>query len=161
MTLTYYTCENLPPAPVLAKLLDLLTGIFTNQSREEWLTDLTVKATYPGFQLIVALAEDQVAGCKIGYTWQPDGKPTTTFYSWLGGVDPIYRGKGIAGELMRLQHEACRAAGGIHPGYVIIRTHTYNQWRDMLILNLRHGFQIVGTQPGKHGLTIMLEKTLA
>lgn len=30
----------------------------------------------------------------------------------------------------------------------------------MLTLNLRHGFQITGTQPGKHELTILLEKEL-
>lgn len=30
----------------------------------------------------------------------------------------------------------------------------------MLILNLRHGFDIVGTMQGKHGLTIILEKQL-
>ncbi|RYF69527.1 MAG: GNAT family N-acetyltransferase [Cytophagaceae bacterium] len=155
MPLIYCTSESLPAEAVLDKLLDLLTDIFTNQSREEWLTDLTTKATYPGFQLIVALDGDRVVGCKIGYDWQPYSQSTTTFYSWLGGVDPAYRGQGIASELMRLQHGACILAG-----YGIIRTHTYNQWHDMLILNLRHGFQIIGTQPGKHGLTIMLEKTL-
>lgn len=155
MPFTHHTYENLPPQPVLARLLDLLAGIFTNQSRNEWLTDLTAKATYPGFQLIVTVDDDRVVGCKIGYEWQPDGQPTKTFYSWLGGVDPAYRGQGIAGGLMRLQYASCRVTG-----YATIRTHTYNQWRDMLILNLRHEFQIVGTQPGKHGLTIMLEKPL-
>ncbi|MBO0951744.1 GNAT family N-acetyltransferase [Fibrella forsythiae] len=155
MPFTYCTYTALPSEPILAKLLDLLIGIFTNQSREEWLADLTAKATYPGFQLLVVLDGDRLVGCKLGYTWQPDGKPTNTFYSWLGGVDPAYRGQGIAAELMRLQHEACQTAR-----YVTIRTHTYNQWRDMLILNLRHGFHIVGTQPGKRGLTIILEKTL-
>jgi hypothetical protein len=36
--------------------------------------------------------------------------------------------------------------------------HTYNHWRDMPALNLRYGFDVVGTQPGKHGLMILLEK---
>lgn len=164
MTIIYRTYATLPPKAILDLLLDLLTVVFVNQSREEWLADLTEKATHLppaasmcslGFQVLLACDADQVVGCKIGYAWQQDISARSTFYSWLGGVAPAYRGLGIAGELMRRQHEACRAAG-----YVVVRTHTYNQWRDMLILNLRHGFQITGTQPGKHGLTIVLEKAL-
>ncbi|MEZ0484463.1 GNAT family N-acetyltransferase [Fibrella aquatica] len=156
MAITYHTFAGVLPELILHQLLDLLTRIFVNQSREEWRADLMQKtATYLDFQTLLAIDDNQVIGCKLGYAWQPDGQPTTTFYSWLGGVDPAYRGQGVAGELMRLQHEVCRARG-----YHTVRTHTYNQWRDMLILNLRHDFQIVGTQPGKRGLTIILEKTL-
>jgi predicted GNAT superfamily acetyltransferase len=157
MQIHYNVYSALPPEPVLSKLLDLLTEVFANQSREEWLADLTGKATaYSGFQLLLALDGTMVVGCKVGYQWQPDGNPVAgTFYSWLGGVSGMYRGNGIAGELMRQQHETCRANG-----YYTIRTHTYNQWREMLILNLRHGFEIVGTQPGKRGLTIVMEKEL-
>jgi len=157
MPIIYQTYSGLLPEPRLGQLLQLLTSIFTNQSREAWLADLTQKSTaYPDFQTLLALDNERVVGCKLGYDWHPDGTPSgQTFYSWLGGIDPAYRGKGIAAELMRLQHDACRQAG-----YVMVRTHTYNQWRDMLILNLRHGFQVVSTQPGKHGLMIILEKEL-
>lgn len=157
MPFVYQTYPGLPPEPLLDALLDLLTALFTNQSREEWRADLTAKAaTYRPFQALLALDGNRVIGCKIGGERPTDSPPGHLFYSWLGGVDPAYRGQGLAGELMRRQHNACREAG-----YNVVRTHTYNQWRDMLILNLRHGFQIVGTQPGKHGLTILLEKTLA
>ena len=151
LPITYQTYPALPPEPLLSSLLDLLTSVFANQSRAEWLADLTRTATtYPACQTLLALDNERVVGCKLGYEYEPN-----VFYSWLGGVDPAYRGRGIAGELMRRQHDAGRAAG-----YVAVRTHTYNQWRDMLILNLRHGFDIVGTQPGKRGLTIKLEKHL-
>ncbi|NID08556.1 GNAT family N-acetyltransferase [Fibrivirga algicola] len=161
--ITYQTYGGLPPEPMLGQLLDILSRLFISQSREAWLVDLTQKATtYLDFQTILAVADGQVVGCKLGYDWhltadKPGEAAATkrTFYSWLGGVDPAYRGRGIAGALMQLQHEACQQAG-----YVAVRTHTYNQWRDMLIMNLRQGFQIIGTQPGKHGLTIMLEKEL-
>lgn len=157
MLIHYNVYSVLPPEPVLSSLLDLLTEVFANQSREEWLADLTGKATTcPGFLLLLALDSSTVVGCKVGYQWQPDSIPVEgTFYSWLGGVSGLYRGKGVAGELMRQQHETCRANG-----YYTIRTHTYNRWREMLILNLRHGFEIVGTQPGKRGLTILMEKEL-
>ena len=152
--------EPLPPEPLLSSLLDLLTGVFTNQSRDEWRDDLVQKATYLAFQmLLLALDGQRVVGCKVGYAY-PATEPSGTFYSWLGGVDAVYRGRGIAGELMQRQHAAALAAGGPASGYVTVRTHTYNQWRGMLILNLRYGFDVVATQPGKHGLMIVLEKTL-
>lgn len=156
MFITYQTYPALPPGPLLRSLLDLLTSVFASQSHDEWLADLTQKAaTYPVFQTLLALDGERVVGCKLGYERESDRTRPGVFYSWLGGVDPAYRGRGIAAELMRRQHDTCRAAG-----YATIRTHTYNHWRDMLILNLRHGFEIIGTQPGKRGLTIVLEKRL-
>ena len=46
-------------------------------------------------------------------------------------------------------------------GYHTVRTQTYNRWRQMLMLNLRFGFDIVGTMQGKRGLIIVMEKNLA
>jgi predicted GNAT superfamily acetyltransferase len=156
MQIQYDAYTSLPSEPQMGQLLDLLAQIFTNQSREEWLADLTSKATTnSGFQLLLAVVDDQLVGCKVGYAYNSASNESSTFYSWLGGVSPDFRGKGLAGELMRRQHEWCKECG-----YSAIRTHTYNQWRDMLILNLKHDFQIIGTKPGKHGLTIVLEKAL-
>ncbi len=56
---------------------------------------------------------------------------------------------------MRQQHDWCRTQG-----YKTIQTKTYNQWRSMLLLNIRSGFTIVGTEPGRYGLKIVLEKSL-
>ncbi len=103
----------------------------------------------PKFLILVALDDDEVVGYKIGYQ---DRK--TRFYSWLGGVYPEYRGRGIASELMVRQHEWCKSHG-----YTVIRTQTKNKWRSMLILNLRHGFDIVGTYTDEKGEPkIILEK---
>jgi GNAT superfamily N-acetyltransferase len=74
----------------------------------------------------------------------------------MGGVSPDHRGQGIASELMRRQHEWCR-----NHGYKVIHTHTKNQWRAMLILNLRHGFDVIGTYADERGEPkIILEKRL-
>lgn len=92
-----------------------------------------------------------MVGYKIGYQ---DRK--SRFYSWLGGVYPEYRGQGIASELMLKQHEWCK-----QHGYAVVRTQTKNKWRSMLILNLRHGFNIVGTYTDEKGEPkITLEKRL-
>lgn len=92
---------------------------------------------------------EQLVGYKIGYL-----RKENHFYSWLGGVDPKWRGHGIAGELMKQQHHWCR-----EQGYKSVRTHTKNQWRSMLILNLRHDFDIIGTLTDEFGeAKLILEK---
>ena len=46
-------------------------------------------------------------------------------------------------------------------GYEVIQTQTKNKWRNMLILNLRHGFDIVGTYTDSKGEPkIILKKRL-
>ncbi|MGC4379215.1 GNAT family N-acetyltransferase [Fictibacillus sp. Mic-4] len=105
----------------------------------------------PQFLILVAVHKDRVVGYKIGYQ---DRKGR--FYSWLGGVDPEYRNQGIASKLMLKQHEWCK-----DQGYDVIRTQTKNKWKNMLILNLRHGFDIVGTYTDEKGEPkIILEKRL-
>lgn len=103
------------------------------------------------FLILVAFNDARVVGYKIGYQ---DRK--TRFYSWLGGVHSDYRGQGIASELMIRQHEWCKSQG-----YSVVRTQTKNKWRSMLILNLRHGFDVVGAYTDEHGEPkIILEKRL-
>lgn len=66
------------------------------------------------------------------------------------------RGQGIAPELVRGQHHWCR-----DQGYRIIRTHSKDKWRDMLVLNLGHGFDVLGTFTDERGEPkIILEKRL-
>ena len=150
MNIRYEISASLPPDPPLSTLLDLLAGVFTNQTRPEITAELSYRqARIP---LVTGLAVDgeRVVGCKLGYERKPNH-----FYSWLGCVDPAYRGRGIAAELMRQQHDWCR-----QNRYQTIRTQTYNQWREMLVLNIRAGFDVVGTVQGNRGLTIVLEKRL-
>ncbi len=146
----YETCVGLPPAHLLTTLVDLLLETFKNQTRTEWLADLTYQQARTPLVIQLAIDNGYVAGCKLGYEQSPD-----TFYSWLGCVDPAYQKQGIGAELMRQQHNWC-----LQNGYRTVQTRTYNQWRAMLVLNIRAGFDIVGTVQGKRGLTIVLEKQL-
>lgn len=150
MNVRYETSVGLPTEPVLTLLLDLLTAVFDNQSRAELVADLHYHRHQTSLLILLAIDNEQVIGCKIGYERKP-----SHFYSWLGCVSPAYRGRGIAAELLRRQHDWCR-----QNGYHTIRTQTYNQWRSMLVLNIRAGFDVVGTVQGKRGLTIVLEKAL-
>ncbi len=46
-------------------------------------------------------------------------------------------------------------------GYKIVRTKTMNKWRSMLILNIKHGFDVISTDTDEKGVhKIILEKKL-
>ena len=100
---------------------------------------------------VVALEGEQVVGFKLGYSDRPG-----RFYSWLGGVAPEHQRRGIATELMRRQHARCREVG-----YARVRTHTVNERKPMLILNIQSGFDIIGvTASAGKALRIVLERRL-
>lgn len=99
----------------------------------------------------IALDGTKVVGFKIGYELDK-----TKFYSWLGGVDADYRKHGIASKLMEQQHQYVS-----DHGYTVIQTKTMNRWRNMLILNIKNGFDVIDTYTDKEGLhKIILEKKL-
>lgn len=150
MDIPYQFYANVPPEPLFTSLLDLLISVFKNQSSSELYTELMYQQTRTGLQTHLAVVNGQVVGCKLGYERKPGH-----FYSWLGAVHPDFRSQGIASELMRQQHDWC-----CQQNYHAIRTQTYNQWRPMLMLNLRFGFDIIGTVQGEYGLTIVMEKNL-
>lgn len=105
----------------------------------------------PNFLMLLALEEQQVVGFKIGYEVEDE-----IFYSWLGGVDPQFRRNGIAMQLMTRQHEELMKLG-----YKAVRTYSRNERKEMLIVNLKAGFDIVDTftdHKGRH--KIVLEKCL-
>ena len=101
---------------------------------------------------LVGVVGDKPAAFKIGYELSP-----RCYYSWLGGVAPEYRGRGYALQLMNLQHQQA-----INMGYRTVRTHTHNKYRDMLLLNIRYGFDVVGVinDRADNEPTIVLDKRL-
>jgi len=101
--------------------------------------------------ILTVWKDDHVIGYKIGYE-----KNEKYFYSWIGGVHAKFRNQGIASKLMQLQHNWC-----IDKGFQYIQTKTKNKWRNMLILNLKHDFDIIGTYTDEKGEPkIILQKQL-
>ena len=90
-------------------------------------------------------------GFKLGFH-----ERTHDFESWRGGVLETERRQGIGEELLRRQHAWVQ-----EQGFRIITTTTDNKNVPMLILNLRNGFEIVGSfmDRGEH-LKVLLHKGL-
>lgn len=151
MALHLHFLPDLPAdGPEWQRLVALLAAIFSPATPAEQAAELRYQQARGPVQVWLAETDGQLVGCKLGYERKPGH-----YYSWLGGVEAAFQGQGIATKLMDQQHTWCR-----QQGYRRIRTQTYNRWRAMLLLNLRHGFAIVGTLQGAHGLVIVLEKEL-
>lgn len=145
---SYVEVPGIPDEPIAAGIVELCGIVLPSHRPVDLLGRLAHHRDPWG---VVALEGDQVVGFKLGYCDRPG-----RFYSWLGGVAPEHRRHGIARELMRRQHERCRAEG-----YARVRTHTTNGNRAMLVLNLLMDFDVVGTVAvsGKP-LKIVMERTL-
>lgn len=130
-------------------VIPVLATIFDDGDRFE---DLQQDAAEkPGLLVLLAWEGDDCVGVKMGYR-----RNESTFYSWLGGVSPEARGQGVARRLMLAQHGWLA-----EHGYRYVTTETYNRYRKMLLLNIRMGFDVVGTQTTAAGeAKIMLRRTL-
>lgn len=147
-SLIFFEIEGKPDAVQLRGLLDLYELIFGTDKIDKVLHRLASKEQ---IHIGIAACEGAYVGFKIGYK-----EDDTTFYSWLGGVHDSYRNQGIASKLMELQHAWC-----IKKGFNAIKTKTMNRWRNMLILNIKHGFDIINTYQDADGaVKIVLEKKL-
>ena len=146
MGITYTNFKGVPNREMLESMTKLHTSIFGMPD------DLAGRMKEkPNLQIDIALKEDKVVGYKIGYALNRE-----QFYSWLGGVDAEYRNQGIASRLMEQQHQHVKKMG-----YKALQTKTKNKWRSMLILNIKSGFDIIGTYTDHDGETkIILEKKL-
>ena len=137
------------------ELLDTIAALDRAIFPEPVSREVFARALHARHNLCILIAErgTSPAGYKIGYEFSPD-----VFYSFSGGVVPEYRHQGIARALLGEQHRIARELG-----YPVVRTHTKNKYRDMLILNIKSGFDVTGVnhKSGDKFHTIILEKVLA
>lgn len=107
-----------------------------------------------GLVLAAFTADGRLVAYKLGYR---TGNRRESFYSWIGGVHPFHRRKGLYRALTRLQHDWARQQGFIH-----VETHTWGDNTAMLILNLQEGFVAIGaiSAPDRPGTRIIMRKVL-
>ncbi len=84
----------------------------------------------------VAVIDGEDAGFKVGYADTPE-----RFYSWIGGVRPAFRRRGVALRLLESQHAWCAAEG-----FETIEVKTYNRYRAMLMMLMRAGYEVFAVQ---------------
>ncbi|WP_231893415.1 GNAT family N-acetyltransferase [Rossellomorea aquimaris] len=146
MEINYTNFNEVPNSETLDSMTKLHTSIFGVPD------DLAGRMKEkPNLRIDIALIDKKVVGYKIGYALNRE-----QFYSWLGGVDAEYRNQGIASRLIEQQHQHVKEMG-----YKSVQTKTKNKWRSMLILNIKSGFDIIGTYTDHEGETkIILEKKL-
>ncbi len=141
-----YRIEEGRPQDVMSILsqipeFDLLPDVHAIASRLEQVPHL----------ILLALSDHQVIGFKIGY------ERDQHFYSWLGGIHPDHRRKGIAETLADTQEAWARERG-----YTRIWMKTRNRFPPMLMMALNRGFRIIRIDPREtipeH--RIILEKSL-
>ncbi len=89
--------------------------------------------------ILVAWHERTPVGFKVGYERkEPLLQASPYFYSWMGGVLPDYRRKGIAKALADTQEEWAR-----QHNYPHVTFKTRNRHRGMLLFGISNGFQII------------------
>ena len=89
--------------------------------------------------ILIAIDGDKKVGFKVGYDKFQDGK---NFYTWMGGVLPDFRKKGIADALAQQQEAWIKSKG-----YESVILKTRNQHRGMLIFALKNNFKIIDIEP--------------
>ncbi|UJD78353.1 GNAT family N-acetyltransferase [Serratia rubidaea] len=116
------------------------------------LQDLQLRIGDAMHYALIAELDDQPAGFKLGYQTGDD-----TFYSWLGGVLPAFRRRGVAGRLLEEQERWAHTQG-----FRRLTVKTRNQFRGMLMLLIARHYQIITLE--KKGevadYRLLLEKTL-
>lgn len=132
---------------VLEELCSIQPKIFENPYTRVQIFD-RIKDTNSFLSVHAYLGTD-IVGFKSGYALDP-----TTFYSWIGGVHPSHRRRGVAQMLMQKQHDLLRKQG-----FLLVETKTQNKFREMLVTNLKSGFDITRTfTEADRGLQIVLQR---
>lgn len=101
--------------------------------------------------ILIAYVNNTPAAFKVGY------EKEDYFYSWMGGVLPPYRRKGLAKQLAQRQEKWAK-----EKGYKKIVFKTRNRHKSMLLFALQNDFFIIGFKEQNNFLDnrILLQKNL-
>ena len=82
--------------------------------------------------VLVYYDEERPVAYKVGYA-----ETDRRFYSWIGGVLPGYRRRGIARELLHYQEDWC-----FGKGFSEITVWSENRYRSMVLFLIQEGYDI-------------------
>ncbi len=118
---------------IQAPLLQLCQDAFTDFEEEKF--KLRFK-NQKNMMIFCFYYEQELVGFKAGYELDE-----TKYYSWIGAVAKNHRQLGVAHALMQEQHAWAKTNN-----YTLIQTKSDNRHKEMMQLNLKAGFNIVGTE---------------
>ena len=145
---SYTVIKGQPSAEMLDEILVVYKAIFEDYKLEFFTSRIHEKED---LLIILCHSKDKLVGFKIGYKYNDN-----TFYSWVGGILPEYRRRGIAKKLAGKQEEIIK-----EKGYKKLRTKSMNSFKPMMILNLKNGFDVIQVYTNDSGQTkIVFEKVL-
>ncbi|MBT7902528.1 GNAT family N-acetyltransferase [Candidatus Woesearchaeota archaeon] len=142
---------------IVIKIGSIKEASFVNSQIPEFdepyvLKDFITRLEGKNHLILIAYVGDNLVGFKIGYEVNKK-----TFYTWMGGVIPKYRRKGIAKLLSKKQEEFVRKKG-----YETITLKTRNKHKNMICFAILSGFYLVGVEKNNawEESRIFLEKKL-
>lgn len=138
---------ELPSDQVVEQIIDCMSQFMRSSSLDRWKEKFFDRKN-PFIQWVEL--NGKVVAFKAGYELRPG-----IFYSWLGGVKPECRKKGIGQRLMQKQHDYAKQIG-----CQIVQTISSNHYRDMMVLNLKNGFDIVETKKKGDEVRVVMSKNL-
>jgi GNAT superfamily N-acetyltransferase len=135
----------------LPHIISMYNQIYRPQKDEEFFRR-RLRGRYNPLFLIATLDELPV-GFFLGFELKP-----SVFFSWLYGVLPEFRRKGIASQLMDAVHD-----WAVEHEYVSIRFECQNQHRPMLHLAIAQEYDVVGIRwdPDRGHNLVIFEKVLS
>lgn len=140
--------EGIPSEQDQQILINLYTDLFEDAETVFFMDRLITKEQICS---LIAFQNNKPVGFKIGYRYNE-----TTFYSWVGGVLPEFRRKGIAKKLAQKQELWAK-----ENHFKKLRTKSMNRFKPMMILNLKNGFNIISVYTNDSNQTkVVFEKEL-
>jgi len=146
--ISYNTIEGITSEKLYHELTKLYYSLCENADLKffKYRINQQLKALY-----VLAYNGKVLIGFKIGYPYND-----LTFYSWVGGVHTKFRKQGIAKQLAKIQEDYAK-----NKGFTKLRTKSMNQFKPMMILNLKNGFDITKIYTNTKGQTkIVFEKSI-
>ena len=147
-SINYITVAGFPNESVHQDMINLYAEIFEDADISFFKQRIV---EHQKLLSVLAYSNNVLIGFKIGYPYNKN-----TFYSWIGGVLPTYRQRGIASQLAVLQEQWVK-----ENGFIALRTKSMNQFKSMMVMNLKNGFEITKVYTNSKGQTkIVFEKNL-
>lgn len=147
MSLVFQFAASSPDPSLASAIAELCVAVFDRP-----VDDLAWRlASMPCCSVATAWNDGRLVGFKIGHA-----HARHRYYSWLGGVHPEHRRRGIAARLSELQHAWAAAQG-----FTAVETATDQANAAMAQANLRAGFAVCGMKTDPERVQVLFRKELA